>query len=86
MRPSSFKKLILSFDNCPKHLFDFAIPELVKRKMKAVFYMPTANTGGYNSWDEEKGTARMELMNEADLKELARYEWKWVHIRIIILI
>jgi peptidoglycan/xylan/chitin deacetylase (PgdA/CDA1 family) len=72
-RQSSFKKLILTFDDCPKHLFDFAIPELVKRKMKAVFYMPTANIGGYNSWDVEKGTARLELMNETDLKELARH-------------
>src|SRR5438128_4641891 len=36
------KKVILTFDDCPKHLFDFAIPELLKRDMKAAFYMPAA--------------------------------------------
>jgi len=66
------KKVILTFDDCPKHLFDFAIPELQKRKMKAVFYMPTAHLGQYNSWDADEGRTRVELMNEADLKELNR--------------
>lgn len=64
------RPVILSFDDCYKHLFDFAIPELVKRKMKAVFYMPTAYIGGYNSWDAAKGAARLDLMNESDLREL----------------
>ncbi len=66
------KKIILTFDDCPKHLFDFAVPELQKRKMKAVFYMPTAHIGGSNSWDTEEGRAKVELMNEPDLKELSR--------------
>lgn len=65
------KKIIISFDDCPKHLFDFAIPELVKRKMKAVFYMPTAHINGYNSWDVQEGKARVELMTEQDLLVLS---------------
>ena len=69
---SEQKKIILTFDDCPKHLFDFAIPELQKRKMKASFYMPTAHIGGTNSWDTEEGRAKVELMNEAELKELSR--------------
>lgn len=67
---SSSKKIIITFDDCPCHLFDFAIPEMLKRKMKASFYMPTAHMGQYNSWDFEEGRAKVELMNESDLKEL----------------
>ncbi|MFT3846487.1 MAG: polysaccharide deacetylase family protein [Lacibacter sp.] len=70
--PSKRKKVILTFDDCPKHLLDFALPELMKRKMRAVFYMPTAHLGGYNDWDAAEGRTRVELMNEADLKELCR--------------
>lgn len=66
------RQIILSFDDCAKHLLRFAVPELLRRNMKAVFYMPTAYVGGYNEWDVEKGAARLELMNEADLKELVR--------------
>lgn len=67
------RQAILTFDDCPKHLFEFAIPELMKRRMKAVFYMPTANIGGYNSWDVKEGAGRMELMDEDDLMELSKY-------------
>jgi len=66
------RKVILTFDDCAKHLLDFAVPELVKRKLKAAFFMPTAYIGGYNAWDVEKGAERMELMNQEDLKELVR--------------
>lgn len=70
-RPFS-KKVILTFDDCARHLLDFALPELVRRKMKAVFYMPTAHLGGYNAWDADNGGTRLELMNAGDLKELVR--------------
>lgn len=69
---TSSKKIILTFDDCPRHLFDFAIPEMIKRKMKGSFYMPTAHMGQYNSWDADKGAARVDLMNEAEVKELDR--------------
>lgn len=68
---TSSKKVILTFDDCPRLLFDFAVPELLKRNMKAVFFIPTADIGGCNSWDVKKGAAKLELMNEADLKELS---------------
>jgi peptidoglycan/xylan/chitin deacetylase (PgdA/CDA1 family) len=65
-------KVIISFDDCPSSLFDFAIPELLKRKMKAVFYMPSKYVGGINSWDiEEHGMESVNLMSSAQLKELA---------------
>ncbi len=71
-RLSFRRQIILSFDDCAKHLLDFALPELLRRNMKAVFYMPTAYIGGYNEWDVRKGAARSELMNAADLRELSR--------------
>lgn len=72
-RPGSFsRKVILTFDDCAKQLFDFAVPQLVKRNLKAAFFMPTAYIGGYNAWDVEKGAARIEIMDEKDLKELVR--------------
>lgn len=67
---ASQRQVILTFDDCAKQLLDFAVPELIKRKMKAAFYMPTAYIGGFNAWDVEKGSEKIELMNEGDLKEL----------------
>lgn len=64
------QSVVLSFDDCPKHLWDFAIPELKKRGMMGVFYMPTAYLGGNNDWDIEQGKPAVELMNEADIKRL----------------
>ena len=64
------KQVILTFDDCPKHLWEFAIPELLRRKMRAVFYMPTAHLGGTNSWDLKEGRHQVDLMDEADLQNL----------------
>ncbi|MBW7915037.1 MAG: polysaccharide deacetylase family protein [Taibaiella sp.] len=65
------KKVIITFDDCPKNLWDFALPELQKRGMKAVFYMPTAYMGGHNDWDIQFGKPSVELMDEADIKRLS---------------
>lgn len=65
------REVVISFDDCPKHLWDFAIPELQKRRMCAAFYMPTAYIGGYNDWDMQQGKPKMELMNEDDLHNLS---------------
>ncbi|HVU98942.1 MAG TPA: polysaccharide deacetylase family protein [Puia sp.] len=81
------KQVILSFDDCPKHLLDFAVPELLRRGMKGVFYMPAAHLGGYNSWDVEEGRARVDLMDAADLQQLEKLGMEigghsWHHIRL----
>lgn len=65
-------KIILTFDDCPASLFEFAIPELIKRKMKAVFYIPTDFIGKFNSWDvEEQGFEKVSLFSEAQIKYLS---------------
>ena len=64
------KNIIITFDDCPRHLWGFAIPELQKRNMKAVFYIPTAHIGGYNEWNVIDGKPRIELMDEDDIARL----------------
>lgn len=64
------KSIIITFDDCPKLLWDFAIPELLKRNMKAVFYIPTAQLGGFNHWNVVEGKPRMDLMDGDDVKKL----------------
>jgi peptidoglycan/xylan/chitin deacetylase (PgdA/CDA1 family) len=65
------KDVILTFDDCSKDLFDFAIPELLKRNMKAVFYIPTNHINGYNVWDVKEGKDKVGFFTEENLKELS---------------
>ncbi len=65
------KQIMLTIDDCYRHLLDFAIPELQRRKMRAILYMPTAHMGGNNSWDVEQGKSSVEIMNESELKDVA---------------
>jgi len=67
----SSRKVILTFDDCYKHLFEFAIPELLRRGMTAAFYMPTAYIGSYNYWDIRKGAKKLAIMDADDLKNLS---------------
>lgn len=63
-------EIIITFDDCPKELWDFAIPELLKRNMKAVFYIPTAHLGGHNQWNVAEGKPKVCLMDEDDVRRL----------------
>ncbi|KQM63964.1 hypothetical protein ASE74_12420 [Pedobacter sp. Leaf216] len=66
------KLVVISFDDCPATLFDYAVPELIKRKMKAVFSIPTAQIGGFNMWDvTEQGFAKVALMDAEQLQYLS---------------
>jgi len=68
-------KVIISFDDCSAALFDFAIPQLLKRNFKAVFYMPSAHIGDLNIWDiEEHAMVSVELMSATQLKELVNLD------------
>ena len=65
------KQVMITIDDCYRHLLDFAIPELQRRSMKAIFYMPTAHIGGLNDWDILQGKTKVEIMNESELKDVA---------------
>lgn len=63
--------VIITFDDCSAKLFDYAVPTLIKNGMKAVFYIPTAQIGGYNEWDvKDSSAARIQLMNAEQLNYL----------------
>lgn len=64
------KQVVITFDDCPRHLWDFAIPELQRRNMKAVFYMPTAYMDGVNEWDTAQGKPAVQLMNKEEIEKL----------------
>ncbi|WP_316759923.1 polysaccharide deacetylase family protein [Pedobacter aquatilis] len=67
-------KIVLTFDDCPISLFDFAIPELQKRGMKAVFYISTNYIDGVNVWDiEEHGTSEVKLMSSEQLRRISSF-------------
>lgn len=65
------KEIIITFDDCPKHLWDYAIPELQKRNMKAVFYLLGGHIGGYNYWNTESGLSRIDLMDAEQIAKLS---------------
>ena len=72
-REPKTKEIIIGFDDCGRHLLDFAVPELIRRGMKATFYMPTAHIGGQNDWDVEEGRSAVDLMNRDELLELHQH-------------
>lgn len=64
------KAVVITFDDCGEHLLDFAVPELMRRGMKAVFFVPTAHIGKSNVWDVKNGRAQVTLMSHAQLRAL----------------
>ena len=65
------KKVVITFDDCPRNLLDHAVPFLERKNWKAVFFAPYAHLGGCNAWNVTKGKTRMELMTEGEIKHLA---------------
>ena len=64
------KSVAITFDDCGRHLLDFAIPELTRRGMTASFFFPTAHLSGFNTWDVQEGKPKVELMTSNDLVSL----------------
>ncbi len=70
-RTTEKKVIILTFDDCSKELLSFAIPELIKRNMKAVFFIPTDFIGSYNKWDVEEGKGKVDFFTYDDVVNLS---------------
>ncbi len=64
-------QVVITFDDCPRALFDFAVPELERRGWKATFFAVAGKVGGYNDWDTLAGAARVPLMDWSQLRQLA---------------
>jgi len=68
--PRSQPRVVVTFDDCPRALLEFAVPELDRRGWKATFFAVGGKVGGYNDWDTSSHAPRVPLMNWADLREL----------------
>ena len=68
--PDTSRKVVITFDDCPRNLLDHALPHLERKNWKAVFFAPVAHLGGCNAWNVAKGKTRMELMTEDELRSL----------------
>jgi peptidoglycan/xylan/chitin deacetylase (PgdA/CDA1 family) len=62
---------VVTFDDCPEGLLEFAVPELERRGWKATFFAVAGKVGGYNDWDASPGAPRVPLMRWDALRELA---------------
>ena len=65
------RKVIITFDDCPRNLLDHALPHLEKKKWNAVFFAPMAHLGGINAWNVRKGKTKMALMTNDEVKYVA---------------
>ncbi len=70
-KPNFDRKVIITFDDCPKNLLDCALPHLEKKKWKAVFFAPYSHLGGYNEWNVRKGKSEMPLMTTDEVKHVS---------------
>lgn len=66
------KPVVITFDDCPASLLEFAVPELKRRGMTATFFAVAGKDGGRNDWDADQGTPQIRLMNTGELKQLAQ--------------
>lgn len=69
----SLKDVVITFDDCSRELLNFAIPELIKRDMKAVFYIPTGYINSFNEWDVKEGKDQVDFFNEEEIIEISKH-------------
>jgi peptidoglycan/xylan/chitin deacetylase (PgdA/CDA1 family) len=67
------KEVVITFDDCSRELLNFAIPELIKRNMKAVFYIPTGYINSFNQWDVNEGKDQVNFFNEQEIIEISKH-------------
>jgi peptidoglycan/xylan/chitin deacetylase (PgdA/CDA1 family) len=70
-RRLSPRTVVLTFDDGCRCFRDHALPELAVRGMTATLFAVSGALGGTNRWDEADGERRENLLDAADLRELA---------------
>ncbi len=65
------KSVVITFDDCSRELLNFAIPELMKRNMKAVFFIPTNFIDACNQWDVQEGRDKVDLFTKQDIIDVS---------------
>lgn len=69
--PLPTKPIIITFDDAYHSFYKWAFPELLKRNMRCVVYVPTAFIGKSNSWDVQTKSKKYFHMSMPELKEIA---------------
>jgi peptidoglycan/xylan/chitin deacetylase (PgdA/CDA1 family) len=65
------RMVVLTFDDGCRCFRDHALPELAARGMTATLFAVSGALGGTNDWDTADGERREDLLDAADLRELA---------------
>jgi len=68
MKSSKAEKLVgITFDDGYQNIIQNALPILKKLGFTATIYLVSQNIGGSNTWDENKGIAKQQILNENDV-------------------
>lgn len=68
-RPPHGRQVVITFDDCPAHLLDNAIPLLKQHGFTATFFVLSEMLGKSNEWDGD-GRPRTPFMTESDIRDL----------------
>jgi peptidoglycan/xylan/chitin deacetylase (PgdA/CDA1 family) len=74
--PLPRKPIVLTFDDAYRNIHEVAWPLMRERAMTGTLFVVTDHVGGSNAWDQAKGLPKLELMDAAELKEMARSGWE----------
>ena len=70
------KPIVLTFDDAYRNVHETAWPMMRERGMKGVLFVVADHVGGTNEWDQAKGMPKLDLMDAAELKEMASAGWE----------
>jgi peptidoglycan/xylan/chitin deacetylase (PgdA/CDA1 family) len=74
--PLPRRPIVLTFDDAYRNVYQVAWPLMRERAMTGTLFVVADHVGGSNEWDQEKGMPRLELMDAAELEEMARSGWE----------
>jgi peptidoglycan/xylan/chitin deacetylase (PgdA/CDA1 family) len=74
--PLPRKPIVLTFDDAYRSVHEVAWPLMRERAMTGTLFVVSDHVGGTNEWDQMKGGPRLELMEAAELKEMAAGGWE----------
>jgi peptidoglycan/xylan/chitin deacetylase (PgdA/CDA1 family) len=63
---------IITFDDAFCSFRELALPALQRRGMHATLFVPAGHLGGTNSWDAARGFPERPIMNEEELRSVAK--------------
>lgn len=74
--PLPARAVALTFDDAYESVHCVALPLLASFGVPATVFPVTSQLGGHNEWDAGRGSRTLELMGEAQLRELVAAGWE----------